>query len=113
LADLEEVFVLPRATAGSEPSWFGFALGVKPEAPFTREQLVRHLEQRRIGTRLLFGGNLLRQPAYREVNHRVVGGLPVADFVLERVFWVGVYPGIDDTAVDWLLDVIHAFVSAH
>jgi CDP-6-deoxy-D-xylo-4-hexulose-3-dehydrase len=113
LGDLEGLFVLPQATPGSEPSWFGLPLGVREEAPFTREQLVRHLEQRRVGTRLLFGGNLLRQPAYRDVPHRVVGELPVADFVLERVFWIGVYPGLDDAAVDWLVEIMHEFARAH
>jgi CDP-4-dehydro-6-deoxyglucose reductase, E1 len=113
LADLESVFVLPVATPGSEPSWFGFPLGVREDAPFTREDLVHHLEARRIGTRLLFGGNLARQPAYADVEYRAVGELRNADFVLYRVFWLGVYPGLDDTAVDWLIDVIRAFVAEH
>jgi CDP-4-dehydro-6-deoxyglucose reductase, E1 len=113
LADLESVFVLPEAPPETEPSWFGLALGVRDEAPFTREELVRWLEERRVGTRLLFGGNLLRQPAYREIEHRAVGELPVADFVLQRVFWVGVYPGLDDPAVDWLVQIMHDFVSEH
>ncbi len=112
LGDLESVFVLPRATPGTEPSWFGFPLGVRDSAPFTREQIVEHLEGLRIGTRLLFGGNLARQPAYRDVALRTVGELRNADFVLERVFWLGVYPGLDDAAVGWLLEVIHAFVAA-
>jgi len=113
LTDLESLFVLPEATPGSEPSWFGLALGLREDAPFTREQLVQHLEHRGIGTRLLFAGNLARQPAYRDVEYRAIGELPVADFVLERVFWVGVYPGLDDVAVDWLIDVIHGFVGSH
>jgi CDP-6-deoxy-D-xylo-4-hexulose-3-dehydrase len=110
LADLEDVFVLPHATAGSDPSWFGFAIGVREDAPFTREQLVRYLEERRIGTRLLFGGNLLRQPAYAGIEHRTVGDLAVADYILERVFWIGVYPGVDEVAVEWVVQVMHEYV---
>jgi len=113
LADLESVFVLPEATPETDPSWFGLALGVREDAPFTREELVGYLEQRRVGTRLLFGGNLLRQPAYAHVEHRVIGNLPVADFILERVFWMGVYPGLDDVAVDWLIELMHHFVREH
>lgn len=112
LADLDSVFVLPAATPGSEPSWFGFALGVRPEAPFSREELVRFLEARRIGTRLLFAGDLTQQPAYRDVAYRVVGPLDVAAYVLESVLWIGVYPGLDDAAVDWLLGVLRGFVSS-
>src|SRR5262249_14224543 len=87
LPDLQEFLLLPEATAGSEPSWFGFPVAVRPEAPFTRNDLIRHLDRRQIGTRLLFGGNLLRQPAYRGVEHRVVGSLENTDFVMDRVFW--------------------------
>src|SRR5262249_31947729 len=75
LRALEDVLVLPRATPNSEPSWFGLPLAVRPEAPFTRDQLIRHLEAKRIGTRLLFGGNLTRQPAYRGVPYWTVGDL--------------------------------------
>ena len=110
LEDLQSVLVLPEATPHSEPSWFGFAIGIRPEAPFSRDELIRFLEGRRIGTRLVFAGDLTQQPAYREVEHRVVGPLEVANFVLKRVFWIGVYPGLDDEAVDWVLDVLRGFV---
>lgn len=110
LEDLQSVFVLPEATLGSEPSWFGFAIGVRPDAPFSRDELVRFLEAHRIGTRLLLAGDLTQQPAYRGVAHRVPGKLEVADFVLKSVFWIGVYPGLDDEAVDWVLDVLRRFV---
>jgi CDP-6-deoxy-D-xylo-4-hexulose-3-dehydrase len=111
LADLEEHFLLPVATAHSEPSWFGFALTVRPGAPFTRFDLVQHLESRRIATRQLFGGNLLRQPAYRNAPHRVVGPLTNADVVTERTFWLGVYPGLTDQMIDFVVDSIHEFVA--
>ena len=107
---LEHVFVLPEATANSEPSWFGFALTVRPDAPFAKGEIVAFLEGRRIGTRQLFGGNLLRQPAYHDIPHRVVGPLTNADLVTDATFWVGVYPGLTDPMIDYLAESIHAFV---
>lgn len=110
LLELEDVFVLPEATPGSEPSWFGFPLAVREGAPFARNDVVRALEDRRIATRLLFGGNLLHQPAYRGLPHRVVGELRGADFVMHRVFWIGVYPGLDDRRIDYVVDTLRRFV---
>lgn len=107
LQDLEEFFILPAATPNSEPSWFGFPLAVRPEAPFTRDQVVRHLEERKIATRLLFGGNLIRQPAYRDVSHRVVGELPNSDFVMNQVFWIGLYPGLSQQSLSYIVEVLH------
>src|SRR5205085_11663357 len=94
LSDLQEFFILPQATPGSDPSWFGFPIAVRPEAPFSRNDDVTFLERRKIATRLLFGGNLVRQPAYRDVDHRAVGDLRQSDFVMNQVFWVGLYPGL-------------------
>ncbi len=107
LRDLEEFFVLPQPTPGSDPSWFGFPLAVRPEAPFTRGQAVTFLEGRRIATRLLFGGNLLRQPAYLGVRHRVASPLTNCDFVMNHVFWIGVYPGLSDEALAYVVRTIH------
>lgn len=111
MRDLEEFFILPEATPNSEPSWFGFPLAVRPDAPFTRDQVVRELESRKIGTRLMFAGNLLRQPAYRDIRHRVVGELTNSDFVMNQVFWIGVYPGLDVPELAYVLDTIRAFVA--
>ena len=110
LRDLEEFFVLPQATTGAQPSWFGFPLAVRPEAPLTRDQVVRHLESHKIGTRLLFGGNLLRQPAYQHVPHRVVGSLANSDFVMNQVFWIGVFPGLSEPMVQFIIDALHGLV---
>jgi CDP-6-deoxy-D-xylo-4-hexulose-3-dehydrase len=104
--DMQDVFILPEATPNSDPSWFGFPLAVRPDAPFTREQIVRSLEASRIGTRLLFGGNLLRQPAYQNVPHRRIGNLENADFVMNQVFWVGVYPGLTDSHVSYMIECL-------
>ena len=103
------MFVLPRATEHSEPSWFGFALTVRPDASFSRHELVQWLDQRRIATRQLFGGNLLRQPAYREIPHRVVGELTNTDLVMNGTFWLGVYPGITDAMVDYVVDCLREY----
>jgi CDP-6-deoxy-D-xylo-4-hexulose-3-dehydrase len=109
LRELEEFFILPQPTPGSQPSWFGFPLAVRPEAPFTREQVVRHLEAHKIGTRLLFGGNLVRQPAYQDLPHRVVGDLSNSDFVMNRVFWVGVYPGLSPEMLGYMIEALRTF----
>ena len=109
LADLAEVLILPRATEHSDPSWFGFALTVRPDAPFDRRELVQWLDERRIATRQLFGGNLLRQPAYRDVAHRVSGDLTNTDIVMQGTLWLGVYPGITDEMVDYMVDTVRSF----
>jgi CDP-4-dehydro-6-deoxyglucose reductase, E1 len=107
LSDIQESFILPEATAGSDPSWFGFPIAVRPEAPFTRDQITRHLENHKIATRLLFAGNLTRQPAYQAINCRVVGDLKYSDFVMDRVFWIGVYPGLTRKKIEYIISVFH------
>src|SRR5688572_14021391 len=106
LSGLQNFFVLPEATPNSNPSWFGFPIYVRPEAPFTRDEAVRWLENHNIGTRLLFGGNLLRQPAYRTQTYRVIGKLTQADEITRRVFWIGVYPGLTQPMLDYVCDIL-------
>jgi CDP-6-deoxy-D-xylo-4-hexulose-3-dehydrase len=106
LAGLEEFFVLPEATTGAEPSWFGFPIAVRASAPFSRNQATRYLEDRKIATRLLFGGNLVRQPAYRESQYRVIGSLSQTDYVMNQVFWIGLYPGISPVALDYMVETL-------
>jgi CDP-4-dehydro-6-deoxyglucose reductase, E1 len=113
LKPLEEFFILPQATPGADPSWFGFPMAVRPGAPFTRAEVVRFLEAKKISTRMPFGGNLLRQPAYAEVPHRVVGELANADFAMERVFWIGVYPGLTAPMLDYMLDALREVCRQH
>jgi CDP-6-deoxy-D-xylo-4-hexulose-3-dehydrase len=110
LDHLEEYFVLPVPTPRSEPSWFGFAMTVRDGAPFNRFEIVAHLEDRRIATRLLFGGNLLRQPAYSGLPRRVVGNLANADTIANSTFWIGVFPGLTDEMIDHMIEVIDEFV---
>lgn len=102
--------ILPRPTENSEPSWFGFPITLEPELNFTRSELIQHLDERKIGTRLLFGGNLTRQPAYRNVDFRVVGDLTNTDIVTERTFWIGVYPGLTQPMLQFVVDTISEFV---
>lgn len=109
LASLEEFFVLPEPTPGSEPSWFGFALTVRESAPFDRQEIVRHLESRKIATRLLFGGNLTLQPAYKRINHRVHGSLANSDAIMDRTFWIGVYPALTEPMIDFMAETIREF----
>ena len=111
LADLEEFFVLPEATAGSEPAWFGFPLTVRDDAPFTREGIIAHLTERKIGTRQLFGGNLIRQPAFRDIEYRKVGELPNSDLVMNRSFFLGVYPGLGAPQLDFMIEAMHEAVA--
>jgi CDP-6-deoxy-D-xylo-4-hexulose-3-dehydrase len=106
-ADLGDVFILPQATPRAEPSWFGFPLSLRADGPLRRDDVVRALQARHIATRPIFAGNLLRQPAYTTVEHRVVGDLTQADAVMERSFWTGVYPALGDAQVDHVIDVLH------
>ena len=109
LADLSDTLVLPEATQGAEPSWFGFAITVRPEARYARTDLVRHLEANGIATRQLFAGNLLRQPAYEDVDHRVVGSLDVTDMVAERSFWIGCWPGLGEAHLEHVAGTLREF----
>jgi CDP-6-deoxy-D-xylo-4-hexulose-3-dehydrase len=109
LQDLQDVLVLPKATPNSEPSWFGFPIFVKEDAPFTRNDLVKYLEEKRIGTRLLFGGNLLRQPLYQGLKYRVVGDLSNADKIMQGVFWIGVFPGLTEEMLEYVTATIREF----
>ena len=106
LVDMQDIFILPEATADSDPSWFGFPLAVRPESGFSRQQVVAHVEGAKISTRLLFGGNLLRQPAYQNIEHRKVGDLRNSDFVMNNVFWVGVYPGLTPAMLDYTISTL-------
>jgi CDP-6-deoxy-D-xylo-4-hexulose-3-dehydrase len=109
LADFEDDLILPEATQHSDPSWFGFIVTVRPGARFDRKELVGHLESHKVATRLMFGGNLTRQPAYQDVEYRTVGDLPQTDLVMNGSLWIGVYPGLDERMIDYVLDVFRDF----
>jgi CDP-6-deoxy-D-xylo-4-hexulose-3-dehydrase len=107
LANLESTLILPRATPGSEPCWFGFSISVRPDAPYTRRVVVRSLDARKVAIRQVFAGNLVRQPAYRDTTYRQVGDLAVSDFVMNQAFWLGVYSGLSPAMIDAMVDAFH------
>lgn len=108
LKNLEEFLVLPMATENSCPSWFGYALTVRDSSPISRNDLVIKLNSAQIGTRLLFGGNLLKQPAFIHTPRRVVGDLKNSDIVMNQTFWVGVWPGLSETMLDYVIENIQS-----
>jgi CDP-6-deoxy-D-xylo-4-hexulose-3-dehydrase len=102
--------MLPQAAPNTDPSWFGFLITVRPDAPFTRTELQRYLENHLVGTRLLFAGNLSRQPAYQNVRYRIADDLSRTDVAMESTLWIGVYPGISEEMVEYVLDTFDAFI---
>lgn len=108
LDDLADLLILPEATPDSEPSWFGFPITVRDASPVTRDELTQHLEARKIGTRLLFGGNLIRQPAFRDVPYRAIGDLANSDVIMRSTFWIGVWPGLTTEMIDFMVASIRA-----
>jgi CDP-6-deoxy-D-xylo-4-hexulose-3-dehydrase len=110
LKDVEGL-ILPKASENSDPSWFGFPITLDPQHPVDREQLLRYLDERKIGTRLMFAGNILRQPAYKNIDFRVVGDLKNSDIVMKRTFWLGVYPGLTNTMLDYVISSVTDFMS--
>jgi len=110
LEPYQDRLILPQATPNSDPSWFGFVITVRENAGFTRNELTRFLEANRIETRNLFSGNLLRQPAFMDIEHRVVGDLTNTDAIMERTFFIGVYPGIEDSQLEYIGSVFSRFM---
>lgn len=107
LKDLEEFLILPEITENSDPSWFGFSLTVKPSGPKTRNEIVKELNDAQVGTRLLFGGNLLRQPAFIGTPRRVIGELTNTDIVMNDTFWIGVWPGLTLEMLDYMTSSLY------
>ena len=111
LKKYEKYLILPQATPQSDPSWFGFPIIVRDSAPFNREEIVRNLDDHKIATRMLFGGNLIKQPAYAAMKYRSVGTLGNTDLVMNNLFWIGVYPGLSDEKIGFVLETFGKFLS--
>lgn len=111
-----EGLILPEAQTNSNPSWFGFLITVKEDAGFTRNDLTQYLEDHKVQTRNLFAGNLLKHPAFKQytegVDYRVVGNLPMTDTIMNATFWIGVYPGMTNEKLQYMIDTIRDFINS-
>jgi CDP-6-deoxy-D-xylo-4-hexulose-3-dehydrase len=117
LADLADTFILPEPTNNTVPSWFGFLITVRDKATFTRDDIVNHLENSKIQTRMLFAGNLLKHPCFGELKsrnqgYRIVGKLTNTDLIMNQAFWVGVYPGMTEAMLAYIVQLVRAFVKS-
>ena len=110
LSGLEDFFILPQATAHSDPSWFAYILTLRADAPFSRVELAKHLDGNLIETRGMFAGNLLRQPGYLSIEHRVVGGLENTDYIMNNTLFMGVFPGLTQAKINYVTETIRDFV---
>ena len=108
---LEEYFILPEPTPNSDPSWFGFMLTVRDPKQLNRNELVRYLESCKIGTRLFFGGNMIKQPAYKNIKKRMIGSLENSDRAMNDSFWVGIWPGLNRNHLEYIKFKIESFIS--
>ncbi|MBU0618611.1 lipopolysaccharide biosynthesis protein RfbH [Patescibacteria group bacterium] len=115
LAELKDYFIFPQAEKHSEPSWFGFPLTLKPNLKFKRHELLQFLEANKIGTRLVFGGNITKQPYFvnYKINYRQVGKLANTDTIMNNSFWLGIYPGISKTMLNYVIATLNKFLEKH
>lgn len=111
--DLEEYFILPKATQNSEPSWFGFLLTIRPNVNIKRHELLSFLEDKKIGTRLLFAGNITKQPAYKGLEYKVIGDLKNTDLIMNNSFWLGVWPGLSKDNLRYMFDSVKEFLDSN
>ena len=114
-SDLEDCFILPAATDNSDPSWFGFLLTVRKKSGFTRDKLVEYLENKGIQTRMLFAGNLVKHPCFdrmreKEAGYRIAGSLQNTDTIMKDTFWLGVYPGLSESMIEYMIKQVREFI---
>jgi len=113
LKEFEEFFILPKVSPKAKPSWFGFPITLRPNVNFTRNKLVEFLDENKIGTRLLFGGNLLKQPYMKNQHYKIIGDLKNSDIVVNNTFWIGVYPGLGTEELSYVLEMFRKFIKAN
>lgn len=109
----EEFFILPQSAPNAKPSWFGFALTLRENVKFSRQELIIFLEEHKIATRLLFGGNLLKQPYMQNKNHKIIGDLKNSDIVMNNSFWIGVYPAIGIEQLNYVVTIFKKFIEKY
>ena len=111
----DKYFILPEWNKKADPSWFGFLLTVKPGVKFSREELLRYLNDKKIGTRLLFAGNITKQPYFKnyKINYKVVGDLKNTDIIMNQTFWIGVYPGLSKTMLNYIIKSFGEFIKKY
>jgi len=115
LKKFEKYFILPKWSDKADPSWFGFLLTVKPDVKFSREDLIRYLNDKKIGTRLLFAGNITKQPYFKnyKINYKVVGDLKNTDIIMNQTFWIGVYPGLSKVMLNYIIKSFREFIKKY
>ena len=109
----EKFFILPNWHKKAQPSWFGFPLTLNETAPFKRAEIIKFLEEKKIETRMLMGGNLIRQPAYKNLEFRTADDLESSDYIMNHTFWFGVYPGLSEIMKAYMIDCFEEFLSAY
>ena len=107
---LDEFFTLPEATPGTNPSWFGFLLTLRSGQKISRKEITEQLENKKVGTRLLFAGNLTKQPAFSRTQFRISGSLKNTDKIMENSFWMGVWPGLSDSHLDYMVSSLKSIM---
>lgn len=112
LLEFEDYFILPKTEPEAEPSWFGFMLTVRKNAGFNREEIVNYLEKNKIATRMLFAGNIVKQPCFEGVKYRICGDLTNTDRIMDNTFWIGLYPGLTKNHLKFMIEKIHDFISS-
>ena len=110
LKKYEKYFILPEIEPKADPSWFGFLITVRKDVGFTRDEIVKYLENNKIATRMLFAGNIIRHPSFKNVSYRVYGNLKNTDFIMNNTFWLGVYPGLSSEMIEYIIDKIDKFI---
>ena len=110
LKKYEKYFILPEIEPKANPSWFGFLITVRKDARFTRDEIVKYLENNKIATRMLFAGNIIRHPSFKDIKYRVCENLKNTDFIMNNTFWIGVYPGLGNNQIDYILKIFNEFI---